>query len=67
MIDFIVCQLPFEDKVGEVGLINIGGKESFSVLEMAKLIQLRCENVLGYCFVMFNSLVLMFSNYSRYL
>lgn len=48
VIDFIVCQLPFEDKVGEVGLINIGGKESFSVLEMAKLIQLRCENVLGY-------------------
>jgi len=47
-INFLVCQLPFEERVGQSGPINVGGKDSLSVLEMAKLIQLRCGAILSY-------------------
>jgi len=47
-IDFLVCQMPFEKKIGLAGAINVGGKESFTVLEMAKLVQSRCSAILGF-------------------
>ena len=47
-IDFLVCQIPFELRVGNDGPINIGSKTSISVLDMAKLIQSRCGPILGY-------------------
>lgn len=47
-IDFLMCKLPSEHMVGQAGPINVGGQSSLSVLEMAKLIQSRCESILGY-------------------
>ncbi len=47
-IDFLVCKLPFEKRVGNEGPINIGGENSLSLLETAKLIQSRCGTILGY-------------------
>ena len=47
-IDFLACKLPPEHRVGQAGPINVGGQTSFSVLEMAKLIQSRCGSILGY-------------------
>lgn len=47
-IDFLVCQLPFVQSVGDEGPINVGGKTSLSILEMATLIQSRCGVILGY-------------------
>ncbi len=47
-IDFLVCQIPFELRIGNDGPINIGSKTSISVLDMAKLIQSRCGPILGY-------------------
>ena len=47
-INFLVCQLPFAQRVGHDGPINVGGKTSLSVLEMATLIQSRCGAILGY-------------------
>ena len=47
-IDFLVCKLSFDNRVGKEGPINIGGEISISVLEMAKIIQSRCGAILGY-------------------
>ena len=47
-LDFLVCQSSFVHRVGQAGPINVGGKGSYSVLEMAELIQFRCSATLGY-------------------
>lgn len=47
-LDFILCQLPSNQLVGNESPINIGGKDSLSVLNMAKLIQSRCKVILGH-------------------
>lgn len=48
VIDFFVCRASLLKNVGEVGPINVGGKSSCTVLEMAKLLQSRCMSVLGF-------------------
>lgn len=47
-LDFILCQLPLNQSVGNESPINIGGKDSLSVFNMAKLVQSRCKVILGY-------------------
>ena len=48
VMDFLLCKKPFKEMVGAAGPINVGGKTSLSVIEMATLIQSRCKAILGY-------------------
>lgn len=45
--DFLATR-PLDEKIGAIGPINVGGKKSMTVLEMAQLIQSRCEAVFGF-------------------
>lgn len=48
VMDFLACRMSLQRNVGEVGPINVGGKTSLTVFEMAKLIQSRCMSVFGF-------------------
>ena len=47
-LEFILCKLPSNQLTINKSPINIGGKNSLSVLDMAKLIQSRCKAIIGY-------------------
>ena len=48
IINFLLCSFSFKKKIGKNSPLNIGGNHSFTLLEMAEIIQSRCELVLGY-------------------
>lgn len=48
VIDLLSCCTSLSKNVGEIGPINVGGKTSLTVLEMAKIVQNRCSSVLGF-------------------
>jgi UDP-glucose 4-epimerase len=48
VMDFLACRISLQRNVGEVGAINVGGKTTLTVLEMAKRVQSRCRSVLGF-------------------
>lgn len=48
VMNLLVCNKPLSMNVGDVGPINVGGETSITVLEMAQLVQSRCQGVLGY-------------------
>lgn len=47
-LDHILCKVPSSQLVTNKGPINIGGKSSLTLLDMAKLIQSRCKDIIGH-------------------
>ena len=47
-LDHILCKAPSSQLVTNKGPINIGGKSSLTLLDMAKLIQSRCKDIIGH-------------------
>lgn len=48
IVNFLVCSTSLQRNIGAIGPINVGGKASLTVLEMAKLVQSRCRSILGF-------------------
>lgn len=48
VFDFLACRTSLHQRLGDVGPINVGGQRSLTILEMARMVQARCTDLLRF-------------------